>query len=171
MLFKCDINILWKTVYLWPVFNLSSSPFLVNDMTIYLCHHVRLCMSGITLDRFDISTTELQAWCCPVKPAIWFWCQSAGACWPDHRGCSFYFSRNGQTDRKRAKNTDCSAVVRPRKPVDGIYEGLQSGTIFCSTISVIIKISPSFQKRMTEIFCLAYSCSNQSAISRISIPS
>ena len=25
--------------------------------------------------------------------------------------------------------------------------------IFCSTISVIIKISPSFQKRMTEIFC------------------
>ena len=30
---------------------------------------------------------------------------------------------------------------------------------------IIIKISPSFQKRMTEIFCPAYSCSNQSAIS------
>ena len=30
---------------------------------------------------------------------------------------------------------------------------------------LIIKISPSFQKRMTEIFHLAYSCSNQSAIS------
>ncbi|RGV18654.1 hypothetical protein DWW21_18190 [Blautia obeum] len=35
----------------------------------------------------------------------------------------------------------------------------------CSTISVIIKISPSFQKRMTEIFRPAYSCSNQSTIS------
>lgn len=34
-----------------------------------------------------------------------------------------------------------------------------------STISVIIKISPSFQKRMMEIFRPAYSCSNQSAIS------
>ena len=34
-----------------------------------------------------------------------------------------------------------------------------------SAISVIIKISPSFQKRMLEIFRLAYSCSNQSAIS------
>ena len=33
------------------------------------------------------------------------------------------------------------------------------------------KISPSFQKRMTEIFRLVYSCSNQSAISWISIPS
>ena len=44
-------------------------------------------------------------------------------------------------------------------------------TIFCSTISVIIKISPSFQKRMTEIFRPAYSCSNQSAISWISISS
>ena len=31
-----------------------------------------------------------------------------------------------------------------------------------SAISVIIKISPSFQKRMLEIFRLAYSCSNQS---------
>ena len=27
-------------------------------------------------------------------------------------------------------------------------------TIFCSTISVIIKISPSFQKKMTEIFAM-----------------
>ncbi len=34
-----------------------------------------------------------------------------------------------------------------------------------STISVIIKISPSLQKRMMEIFRPAYSCSNQSAIS------
>ena len=29
---------------------------------------------------------------------------------------------------------------------------MQPDTIFCSTISVIIKISPSFQKKMTEIF-------------------
>ena len=48
---------------------------------------------------------------------------------------------------------------------------LQPDTISYSTISVIIKISPPFQRRMTEIFRLAYSCSNQSAISWISIPS
>ena len=47
----------------------------------------------------------------------------------------------------------------------------QPDTIFSSTISVIIKISPSSQKRMTEIFRPVYSCSNQSAISWISIPS
>ena len=48
---------------------------------------------------------------------------------------------------------------------------LQPDTISYSTISVIIKISLPFQRRMTEIFRLAYSCSNQSAISWISIPS
>ncbi|MBD9152998.1 MAG: hypothetical protein EGP77_12550 [Lachnospiraceae bacterium] len=32
-------------------------------------------------------------------------------------------------------------------------------------LSYKVKISPSFQKKMTEIFRPAYSCSNQSAIS------
>ena len=44
---------------LWPVFNSSSSPVLVNDMTIYLCHHVRLCMSGIAL---VFQSTFLRLW-------------------------------------------------------------------------------------------------------------
>ena len=48
---------------------------------------------------------------------------------------------------------------------------LQPDTISYSTISVIIKISPPFQRRMTEIFRLAYSCSNQSTISWFTIPS
>ena len=39
------------------------SPVLVNDMAIYLCHHVRLCMSRIALNRFNVSSTELQLIC------------------------------------------------------------------------------------------------------------
>ena len=37
------------------------SPVLVND--IYLCYHVRLCMSGIALNHFNVSSTELQLIC------------------------------------------------------------------------------------------------------------
>ena len=44
------------------------SPVFVNDMAIYLCHHVRLCMSGIALDRFDVSTTKLQLVCDTCMP-------------------------------------------------------------------------------------------------------
>ena len=39
------------------------SPVLVNDMAICLCYHVRLCMSGIALNRFNVSSTELQLIC------------------------------------------------------------------------------------------------------------
>ena len=39
------------------------SPVLVNDMAIYLCYHVRLCMSGIALNHFNVSSTELQLIC------------------------------------------------------------------------------------------------------------
>ena len=38
-------------------------PVLINDMAIYLCYHVRLCMSGISLDCFDISTAQFQLVC------------------------------------------------------------------------------------------------------------
>ena len=38
-------------------------PVLVNDMAICLCYHVRLCMSGIALNRFNVSSTELQLIC------------------------------------------------------------------------------------------------------------
>ena len=57
-----------------------------------------------------------------------------------------------------------SVEIRNRRRCSG-NSLLQPDIIFCSTISVIIKISPSFQKRMTEIFRPVYSCSNQSAIS------
>ena len=39
------------------------SPVLINDMTIHFRYHVRLCMSGISLDCFDISTAQFQFVC------------------------------------------------------------------------------------------------------------